>query len=97
MQGTMTASEVVISDHARFEMERRQIAEEAVRQVALAPEQAVPLGRGRTIRQSRIVDDGSGKTMLLRVVTEERQGQLFVVTAYRTSKVSKYWQPEGEP
>jgi hypothetical protein len=93
----MTASEVVISDHARFEMERRQIAEEAVRQVALVPEQVVPSGKGRTICQSRIVDHSSGKTMLLRVVTEERQGQLFVVTAYRTSKVSKYWQPEGEP
>jgi len=28
---------VVISDHAGFEMERRQIAEDAVRLVALAP------------------------------------------------------------
>ncbi len=91
----MTASRlIVISDHARFEMERRQIAEESVRQVALAPEQVVPSGTGRTIRQSRITDEASGKRMLLRVVTEERAGHLFVVTAYRTSKLSKYWQPE---
>lgn len=88
---------VIISDHARFEMERRQIAEETVREVVLAPEQMVPSARGRTVFQSRVDDPVSGKRMLLRVVTEERQDARFVVTAYQTSRIGKYWQPEVEP
>jgi len=88
---------VIISDHARFEMERRHIAEETVCEVARAPEQTVPSGKGRAVCQSRVHDSVLGKTMLVRVVTEERQGALFVVTAYQTSRVGKYWQPEVEP
>jgi len=88
---------LVISEHARFEMERRQIAEEMLRQVALAPEQVVSFGKGRVIYQSQIADRASGKKMLLRIVVEERQDALFVVTAYKTSKIGKYWQSESEP
>jgi len=88
---------LIISDHARFEMGRRQIPEETVRQVALAPEQVVSSRKGREIRQSRIRDDVQGRDALLRVVIEERRDTLVVVTAHRTSKVEKHWQPEGEP
>jgi hypothetical protein len=35
--------------------------------------------------------------MLLRVVTVEEEGSVTVITAYRTSKVAKYWQSEREP
>ena len=88
---------VVISDHARFEMERRQIPEDSLRQVAMAPDQVVSSRKGRTVYQSLVSDSVSGRRMLLRVVIEERGGALFVVTAYKTSKVEKYWQPEVEP
>jgi hypothetical protein len=57
-------------------------------------EQVVSCGKGREIRQSRIDDPVEGKTMLLRAVVEQRQGPLFVVTAYKTSKIEKYWQTE---
>ena len=88
---------VVISDHARFEMDRRRVREEDVRKVALSPEQVVSSRKGRMVHQSRVTDPVSRSAMLLRVVVEERAGALFVVTAYRTSKVDKYWQPEAEP
>jgi len=32
-----------------------------------------------------------GKEMLLRVICEKRHGAFFIVTAYKTSKVDKYW------
>lgn len=86
---------LVISDHARFEMQRRQVPEDVLRRVALAPQQVVSSEKGRVIHQSRIEDPLSGRPMLLRVVVEERQDELFVVTAYKTSKVEKYWKPEG--
>ncbi len=88
---------IVISDHAQFEMERRQIPEEALRQVVRAPEQVVSSGRGRLIHQSRVSDPESARQTLLRVVVEAHEDALFVVTAYKTSKISKYWQPEVEP
>jgi len=88
---------VIISDHARFEMERRQISEGMLRQVAIQPDQMVSSAKGRMTYQSRIADSVSGREMLLRVVVEERPDAVFIVTAYKTSKVEKYWQPEVEP
>jgi hypothetical protein len=87
---------VVISDHALFEMKRRQIPEEALREVALAPEQVVSSEKGRMIYQSRVSDSDSARQMLLRVIVEDHGDALFVVTAYRTSKIEKYWKPEVE-
>jgi hypothetical protein len=78
-------------------MQRREIPEEAVRRVALSPEQGVSSRRGREIRPSRMDDPARGRTMLLRVVAEEREESLPVVTAYATSKVEKYWQHEVTP
>jgi len=40
---------LLISEHARFEMGRRGIAEETVRQVALHPEQVVSSASGREV------------------------------------------------
>ncbi|MFQ5811058.1 MAG: DUF4258 domain-containing protein [Armatimonadota bacterium] len=87
---------VVITNHARFELHRRGIPEEDVREVALAPEQVVFSSKRREVRQSRVHGPVTGRTMLLRVVVEKREGTLVVVTAYKTSKMDKYWVPEAE-
>lgn len=86
---------VVISEHARFEMVRRRISEEVVMNVTQDPQQIVELGKKRKVCQSKYYDPAGGKEMLLRVICEERYGTLFVVTAYRTSKVEKYWKKGG--
>jgi hypothetical protein len=49
----------VLSDHARWEMIRRGISEEVLRQVLAAPEQRVPVQPGREVLQSRIRFEGS--------------------------------------
>lgn len=87
--------DIVISDHARFEMARRQLPEELVRNIAQNPEQVVRLRHERKACQSKYYDSIGGRQMPLRVICEERQGQLSVVTAYRTSKIDKYWGMEG--
>jgi len=84
--------EIVISDHARFEMSRRGIDETMVTAVAQSPEQVLEAGEGRLIHQSRYHDPAEGKEMLLRVILERRAGHLLLVTAYRTSRVDKYWE-----
>lgn len=87
--------EIVISQHAQFEIARRQLSEETVKSVAESPQQVVKLKKAREVHQSKYHDPLEGKEMLLRVVCERRRGQLFVVTAYRTSKIDKYWVEEG--
>jgi hypothetical protein len=86
--------EIIISDHARFEIVRRRLSEEFVISVTKSPEQIVKSKGEREIRQSKYYEKGIGKNCLLRVVCETKHGQLFVVTAYLTSKIDKYWVEE---
>jgi hypothetical protein len=46
--------EVVFSSHALFELSRRNIDQEIIRQVALNPQQVLPSKLGRKIHQSNI-------------------------------------------
>ena len=87
--------DVVISEHAQFEMARRQISEEIVKAVVQNPQQAMKSGRRRIVCQSKYYDPAEGSEMLLRVVYEKRDDKPFVVTVYRTSKVDKYWKESG--
>jgi hypothetical protein len=79
--------EFVITAHAAFEMGRRQIDAETVRRVLQAPEQRQSVRTGRDILQSAI--ESSGKTYLVRIVVDIDRHPAEVVTAYRTSKLSK--------
>ncbi len=87
--------DVVISDHARFEIIRRQLPEEVVKSIAQTPQQVVKLKKERKVHQSKYYDSTVDRDMLLRVICEERHDLLFVVTVYRTSKIDKYWEKEG--
>ena len=71
-------------------MIRRSIPLELVLSVLNAPEQELPAGRDRVVRQSRVLFP-NGKRYLLRVVIEVRGGDFTVVTIYRTSRITKYW------
>ena len=82
----------LIKDHARFQMERRQISEEQVRQVLTAPEQVIDEG-GRVggTAISRQLSARSEQERLFRVVVDIGNKPAEVVTVYRTSKMAKYW------
>ena len=80
----------VITNHAAFEMKRRNISPELVKQVLLESEQRVTIREGRDIFQSRIqVEDGQ---YLFRIVVDVDRKPMEIVTAYRTSKIGKYWE-----
>ena len=87
---------IVISDHARYEIIHRQLTEEVVRRVAENPQQVLKLKNERRVFQSKYFDTANGREMLLRVICEERRNVLFVITAYKTSKVDKYWGKEEQ-
>ena len=84
-----------LSRHAEWEMSRRGIPLELVKVVMDRPEQRLIDGSrtGRWIYQSRLPFEG-GRMYLLRVVVAEQEQPPLIITAYRTSKIEKYWSAE---
>jgi len=84
----MAGKPIRISPHARFEMKRRRIRRSEIVATIRAPGQIVPSVKGRQVYQSLI---GLARRLLLRVIVKEDAKNYHVVTAYKTSKVAKYW------
>ena len=89
----MTGEKLALSDHARRQAARRGLDEEEVLQVARAPDQVIRIGERREVRQSRRAVAPDGKEYLIRVIVDVTSEQATVITAYRTSKIEKYWRP----
>jgi len=84
-----------LTDHARLEMARRQISAAEVGQVLAAPEQTECVRKGRAVYQARMERGEPPKTYVLRVVVDIDREPSEVVTAYRSSKVQKYWRSDA--
>jgi hypothetical protein len=84
-----------LSRHAEWEMTRRGIPLALVQAVMDHPEQRLvdESRTGRWIYQSRLAFE-DGKMFLVRVVVDEEEEPPAIITAYRTSKIEKYWSAE---
>jgi len=76
--------EAVLTDHARKQMQRRQLSEASVRAVLKGPEQVLPVRAGRVVAQA------AAEGFLIRVFVDVDRLPPEIVTAYRTSKIEKY-------
>ncbi len=76
-------------------MARRQISEDEIRRVLADPEQVEEVRPGRVVCQSRISLEAPVRVVLLRVFVDTNRRPAEVVTAYRTSRVEKYWRAES--
>lgn len=79
-----------IPPHAIDNLREREISLEQVRLTVENPERIVMGFDLRRIYMRRYHDSILGEQMLLRVVIEETEIDLVVVTAYKTSKIAKY-------
>lgn len=79
----------VFSKHVLEELEARKIPRHLLERVLQSPEQRVPEIENVTCYQSQV--EINGKQYLLRVMVNETIQPAKVVTAYRTSKIAKYW------
>ena len=79
------------SEHAKQEMARRQISVDAVAAVLAEPEQTAVVSPGRIVCQSRVEWPDPPRIYLLRVFVDIDRVPSVVVTAYRTSRIEKYW------
>jgi len=87
-------TEYRLSDHAKEEMRRRDIAESEVAQVLAGPEQREVIREGRAVFPSRSKSGSPPRVYLLRVSVDIDCDPPVVVTVYRTSKVAKYWRTD---
>jgi Domain of unknown function (DUF4258) len=85
-------TDYIITDHATTEIERRGLNAESIDGVLKNPEQRLDVRPGRVVLQSRVQEFGS--EYLVRVFVDIDRKPAEVVTAYRTSKVLKYWRVE---
>ena len=81
-----------LSEHARQEIDRRRIPLSLVEAVLENPEQVVPSRGAAKGYQSKC--EIGGKMFLLRAIVDDSVDPAAVVTAYRTTKIEKYW---GKP
>jgi Domain of unknown function (DUF4258) len=79
----------VLTDHAIRELRRRGLDEEDIREVLKNPGQRLDVRLGRVVLQSKTLEGGT--QYLVRVFVDIDRSPAEVVTAYRTSKVAKYW------
>ena len=87
-------ADYIFSSHAEFEIKRRGLNIETLQSVLSAPGQRMEVRPGRDVFQSKVADRKSKKTYLVRVFVDVDRHPPEVVTAYRTSKLSKYWKDE---
>lgn len=78
-------SSAILTDHARDQLAHRGLTELMIRAVLAAPGQVHDVRPGRVVAQLKL--DGS----LFRVFVDIDRTPPEVVTAYKTSKISKYW------
>ena len=88
-------TEYVLTAHARQQMARRGLSEEAVHLVLTAPEERQEIRPGRVVLQSRVHTGTPERTYLVRVFVDTTTRPPEVVTVYRTSRVLKYWRNQS--
>ena len=81
----------VITVHAALEMKRRGLSEDTIRSVPAAPGQQLEARPGRVILQSKLSSCAQDRVFLVRVFVDVDRRPVEVVTAYRTTKIEKYW------
>ena len=87
----MDLPHAILTDHAGLQLARRGLSTDQVRGVLRAPQQIVAMREGRIIAQAVVQMGQPPGPYLLRVVLDVDREPPEVVTAYRTSKIEKYW------
>jgi Domain of unknown function (DUF4258) len=75
-------------------MQRRGISREVIEKVMDSPEQVFEAKPGRIVLQTRLAMGDPQSVYLIRVFVDVDRQPPEVVTAYRTSRIAKYWRAE---
>ncbi len=80
------------TDHALDNLTEREIDPTIAESTLNEPEFTVPDSPGRTILMRRYQDRLLQQPMVLRIVIEENDDEIAVVTVYKTSQLRRYLQ-----
>lgn len=83
---------IILTEHAKFEAQRRQIKMEIIEKIAQKPQQVLSSAGNKLIFQGKYYDAIEKKEMLLRLVIKEEKRARKIITVYKTSKIEKYWE-----
>ena len=86
----MDLTRAILTDHGRAQLAARGITEAEVRRVLAEPEYVVEARPGRVVAQAVLSVGDPPADRLLRVFVDVDRDPPEIVTAYRTSKISKY-------
>ena len=84
-------ADFIITPHAMFQMARRGLTRDIVARVLAEPGQRHEIRTGRVVVQSQLMLGTPAREYLVRVFVDVDRRPPAVVTAYRTSRVEKYW------
>lgn len=87
--------DIIITEHAKFEADRRNITEKLIKSAVETPQQKLSSRNSRVIVQNKYFDEIEDKEMILRIVGTESAKEFKVITVYKTSKINKYWKEGG--
>ncbi|MEW6447264.1 MAG: DUF4258 domain-containing protein [Bacillota bacterium] len=78
--------------HAAKQLVERGLSKDAVLEILVAPGQVIQQETGISVFQRRYAEEG--KEYLVRVAARLEGSGWVVLTAYKTSKVQKYWRDD---
>ncbi len=81
----------VFTEHALAEMGRRELSQELIAEVLAGPTQRFEDRSGRDVFQSLVSAGKPPRQYVVRVFVDVGRRPAEVVTAYRSSKIAKYW------
>ena len=78
------------SSHAEFQIKERDISKKTIHNVLQKPGQIIKGKHNRFVLQSIL--RSKGQDQLIRVICQNYPEDTVVITAYITTKISKYWE-----
>jgi hypothetical protein len=79
-----------VPPHTAQSLRAREIPAQLVETTVTTPDAVVPGYEGRDVYMRRYHDAALDQEMLLRVIVEESETELVIVTAYKTSQIARY-------
>ena len=81
----------ILLGHLKEQAEERGIDIKLIEAAISNPEQIVPEVKGLKVAQNKFFDKNRNKEYLLRVIFRDEKDSRIGITAYKTSKIKKYW------
>ncbi len=84
---------IQFSDHALERMRSRNLTTDQIKNAIKNPDEHFHNQIGKVVHKIQN-DDESQEKYLLRIFYKEEEDRIIIISAYRTSKIEKYWKGE---